>query len=247
MVMEPRHGAYLYQALDFQVGMNLPPDEVQGSTQKQKKEVWVRGVAYSPALHVRKFNTVEQRKGYLFHSEFNDGDGRTALFGKCPEVVRVDNCTAWRPMSSVLEMIPRVIHQSDIKTRVIHVAGREWHYVCGVAAMMEEEGTFKFYKIERKKFYMYPEEALGPSVQSATIMWEHVESFFENVRQLMRKSGGARSGSFSIPWTAACMSFFQVKWNRDFLVVKCCKLISLLFGCHVNRPWLAADLRCTYW
>ena len=110
MVMEPRHGAYLYQALEFQVGINLPPEEVQGSTQRQKKEVWVRGVAYAPALHVRKFNTVEQRKGYLFHSEFNDGDGDTALFGKCPEVVRVDNCTAWRPMSSVLETIPRVIH-----------------------------------------------------------------------------------------------------------------------------------------
>ncbi len=106
-------------------------------------------------------------------------------------------------------MIPRVIHPSDIKTRVIHVAGREWHYVCGVAAT-EKDGTFTCHKIARKMFYMYPEEALGPCVQSATIMWEHVESLFENVRQLMRKSGGARSGSFSIPWTAACMSFFQV-------------------------------------
>ena len=52
----------------------------------------MRGVAYAPALHVRKFDKVEQRKGYLFHSEFNDGDGDTALFGQCPEVVRVDNC-----------------------------------------------------------------------------------------------------------------------------------------------------------
>ena len=46
MVMEARHGAYLYQALEFQVGTNLPPVEVEGWTQKQKKEVWVRGVAY---------------------------------------------------------------------------------------------------------------------------------------------------------------------------------------------------------
>ncbi len=211
MVIEPRHGAYLYQALEFQVGINLPPDEVQGLTQKQKKprrSGYEAAVAYAPALHVRKFNTVEQRKGYLFHSEFNDGDGDTALFGKCPEVVRVDNCTAWRPiMSSVLETIPRVIHPSDIKTRVILVAGRDWHYVCGVAAT-EKDGTFTFHKIARKTFYMYPEEALGPCVQSATIIWEHVESLLENVRQLMRKSGGARSSSFSIPWTAACMSFF---------------------------------------
>ncbi len=58
MVMEPRHGAYLYQALEFQVS-TLPLDEVEGSTIKQKKEVWVRGVAYAPALHVRKFDKAE--------------------------------------------------------------------------------------------------------------------------------------------------------------------------------------------
>jgi hypothetical protein len=107
-------------------------------------------------------------------------------------------------------MIPRVIHPSDIKTRVIHVAGREWHYVCGVTAT-EKDGTFTFYKIERQHFYMYPEEALGPCVQSATIMWEHVESLFENRRQLMRKSAvhdrapslfhGQRDMACSCPWT----------------------------------------------
>ena len=123
MVMEPRHGAYLYQALEFQVGSTLPLDEVEGSTIKQKKEVWVRGVAYAPALHVRKFDKAEQRKGYLFHTAFQDGDGDLALFGKYPEVVRVDNCTAWRRMSSVLETIPRIVHPMDIKTRIIHVAG----------------------------------------------------------------------------------------------------------------------------
>ncbi len=125
MVMEARHGAYLYQALEFQVGTNLPPVEVEGWTQKQKKEVWVLGArrAYAPALHLRKFNKVEQRKGYLFHSEFNDGDGDTALFGQCPEVVRVDNCMAWRPMSPLLETIPRVIHPSDIEWTATIVSG----------------------------------------------------------------------------------------------------------------------------
>ncbi len=43
------------------------------------------------ALHVRKFDKVEQRKGYLFHTDFQDVDGDTSLFGKCPEVVRVEN------------------------------------------------------------------------------------------------------------------------------------------------------------
>jgi hypothetical protein len=57
---------------------------------------------------------------------------------------------------------------------------------------------------------MYPEDALGLGVQSATIMWEHLESLFENIRHLMQKSGRARSGSFVIPWTAACMNFLEV-------------------------------------
>ncbi len=105
--------------------------------------MWVRGVAYAPALHVRKFDKVEQRKGYLFHTAFQDEDGDVALFGKCSVVVRVDNCTARRPMSCVLDTIPRVIHPLDIKTRVIHVPGREWHYVCGLS-VMEEDGTFTF-------------------------------------------------------------------------------------------------------
>jgi hypothetical protein len=182
---------------------------LRGRQKKQKKEVWVRGVAYEPALHVSKFDKVEQRKGYLFHTAFQDEGGDLALFGKCPEVVRVDNYTAWRLMSSVLETIPRIIHPMDIKTRVIHVAGQEWHYVCGLSAR-EEDGTFTFQKIRRKSFFMYPEDALGPCVKSATIMWEHVESLFHSIRELMRKSGRARTGSFTMPWTAACMIFLQV-------------------------------------
>jgi hypothetical protein len=96
MGMEPQYGAYLYQAIEFKVGSSLPPEELIGATKKVKKEVWVCGVAYAPALHVRKFNRKEHRKGYLFHTAFDDGDGDLALFGDCPEVVRVDNCTAWR-------------------------------------------------------------------------------------------------------------------------------------------------------
>ncbi len=56
---------------------DLPREEVDGSTAKQKKEVCVRGVAYAPALHEREFDKVEQRKGYeyLFHTAFQDGGG----------------------------------------------------------------------------------------------------------------------------------------------------------------------------
>ena len=131
MVMEVAYGAYVYQALEFKVGSNLPPNDLIGSTTKEKKGVWVRGVTYAPSLHVRKFNKLEERKGYLSHTIVDDADGDLALYGKCPELVRVDNCTAWRPMSSVLPNIPRVVHPDDIKTRMIHVAGRALHFVCG--------------------------------------------------------------------------------------------------------------------
>ena len=66
--------------------------------EKELDKVWVHGRAYAPALHVRKWSLNEMRKGYLFHSECNDSDADTALFGQCPEEVRIDNCTAWRPM-----------------------------------------------------------------------------------------------------------------------------------------------------
>jgi hypothetical protein len=112
-------------------------------------------------------------------------------------------------MSAVLDTIPRVIHPEDIKTRIMHIAGRQWHYVCGVTAT-EVDGTFRFRKIERSSFYVYPEDALGPELQSASIMWEHIDSLFHNIRDVMKSSGCARSGSMRMPWTAACMSFFQV-------------------------------------
>ena len=120
---------YLYQALEFNLGPNLDPEDVEWAGAKQKKEVWVRGVAYAPALHVRKLNREKMREGYLFHTEWNDGDADTALFGDCPEVVWVDNCTAWRPMSVVMELLPRVVHPKDVKVREIHVAGRQLHFV----------------------------------------------------------------------------------------------------------------------
>jgi len=209
MVMEVTYGEYVYQALEFKVGSSLPPDELKGSTTKEKNGVWVRGVAYAPSLHVRKFNKLEERKGYLFHTIADEADGDVALYGKCPELVRVENCTAWRPMSSVLPNIPRVVHPDDIKTRMTHVAGRVLHFVCGVAGV-EGEGTFTFRKIARSTFYMYPEEALGSRVQSASIVWEQIERLFSNIRNVMSKSGTARSGSLSMEWTAGSMNFVEV-------------------------------------
>jgi hypothetical protein len=41
-------------------------------------------------------------------------------------------------------------------------------------------------------------------------MWEQIESLFENIRNMMRRSGSARSGSLAMEWTAVCMMFLQV-------------------------------------
>jgi hypothetical protein len=194
----------------------MPPEEVQGLNKKELEKVWVRGLAYAPALHVRKWSLKEMRKGYLFHSEFNDGDGDTALFGQCPEVVRIENCTAWRPMCDVMDEIPRVVHPEDIKCRTIHVAGRDLHFVCGVSAYEDVE-SFVLKPILRKDFVMYPEDVLGAQVQSASIMWERVEGLFQSVRELMTRSGNARSGSFSMMWTSALMTFFEVQYTTSYV------------------------------
>ena len=219
MVMEPDPGKpsgcplpYVYQAVEFKLGSNLDPKEVEWAKKKQQQEVWVCGVAYAPAFHVRKFNHQKMREGYLFHTEWNDVDADTALFGNCPEVVRVDNCLAWRPMSVVMQLLPRVVHFKDVKVREIHVAGRDLHFVCGVCAMENVgNGTFSFKKIRRASFYMYPEDALGGVVQSSSIMWEQIESLFDGIRGVMQRNGNSRSGSFGIPWAACCMLFLEVR------------------------------------
>ncbi len=142
---------------------------------------------------MRKLNKAKMREGYLFHTECNEGDVDTALFGQCSEVVRVDNCTAWRPMSVVMSLIPRVVHPIDVKAREIHVAGRDLHFLCGVLAVESlEKGTIIFKKIRRKNFWMYPKDAfLGGGVQSASIMWERVESLFQGIRDVMQKNGNS--------------------------------------------------------
>ena len=95
---------YLYQALEFRKGSDLPEEAKVGMTRKQLGEMWVLGVSYAPSINIRMYG--KRAKGYLFHTDFNDTDARTGLFWKCPEVVRVDNSQAWREMSKVLLMIP---------------------------------------------------------------------------------------------------------------------------------------------
>ncbi len=90
---------YIYQAFEFRKGSELPVEKKKMS-RKQLRATWVLGVAYASALYVRM--QIRREKGYLLHSDASDTDARTGLFWKCPEVVRVDNSTAWRAVSSVL-------------------------------------------------------------------------------------------------------------------------------------------------
>ena len=217
---------YVYQALEFRKGMELPAIELENMSKKQRRETWVLGVAYAPALDVRKQSRRE--KGYLFHTDVNDMDARTGLFWKCPELVRVDNSTAWRAMSSVLTVIPRVVHPDDVYSGAVHVAGRDFHYVCGMCCHETvgkttktgkvTEGSFQLERLVREEngqqvkhgFCMYAEERLGKNINSAGIMWEMIEELFHGIRTIMSRSGRARSGSFAMSWSTSLQQFWEV-------------------------------------
>ena len=71
---------YVYQALEFRRGIDLLEIEKENISRKQLCATWVLGVAYAPAIDIRKQSRRE--KGYLFHSDVNDVDARTGLFEK---------------------------------------------------------------------------------------------------------------------------------------------------------------------
>ncbi len=185
-------------------------------------------------VSLRKWSRRE--KGYLFYAEFNDTAARTGLFWKCPEVVRIDNCTAWRAMSTALTVIPRVVHPDDVYSGAVHVAGRDLHYVCGMCCFenvakttkngKQVEGSFDLQRLIREEvgepvkngLCMYAEERLGRNINSAGIMWEMIEELFQGIRTVMSKSGRLRSGSFNLMCSSALLLFWEV---RD------CKILSL--------------------
>jgi hypothetical protein len=69
----------MYQALQFLLGSHLPAGQVPHMTEDMSRDIWALGVSHVPAEQVRQFSTRKAR--YLFHSESNEGDARTALFG----------------------------------------------------------------------------------------------------------------------------------------------------------------------
>jgi hypothetical protein len=131
-------------------------------------------------------------------------------------------------MSSVLTEIPRVVHPDDVYSGAVHVAGRDFHYVCGMCCHetvgkttktgRETEGFFHLERLFREEnghqvkygFCMYAEERLGKNINSAGMMWEMIEEIFHGIRTVMSRSGRARSGSFSLLWSSSLQKFWEV-------------------------------------
>lgn len=201
---------YIYQALQFALGEHVPADEVHNMTDKMRKSVWVHGRCYLPAEHVRRFS--RRKTGYMFHNELNDADARTALFGTCPEVVRVENWLQWHQMRCVSTEVPRVVHAEDVQTRRVHVAGRFHHFVCGVTAVQDlVTQNFELARLPRSSFSMYPEDILGMELNSPSMMWEHIDDIFHKVRVCMSSGRqGTTSASFSMPLLCTVYDFWQV-------------------------------------
>jgi hypothetical protein len=190
---------WIYQALQFKVGAQLPPGVVQEMSDTMRKEIWVLGVCYVPVMYVRKFS--KRAKGYMFHTELNDDDADKASCGNCPEIVRVENCMKWHPMSTVSRDVPRIVHADDVKNRRVHVAGRGLHFVCGATAVEDLHCLeLRLSKLPRRKYFMYPEERLGNDLNSASSMWEQIDGVFSQIRQCMASARqGTSSASFSMP------------------------------------------------
>jgi hypothetical protein len=200
----------IYQALQFLLGSHLPEGQVAHMTDETRRDIWVLGVCHVPSQDVRQHCT--STRGYLFHNEFNDGDARTALLGNCPELVRVDNNLKWHNIHAISTDVPRVVHPDDIRTRKVHVVGRKQHYVCGVKAVEDTvNNTFTFSRLPRTGFCMYPEERLGMELNSASMMWEHVEDIFKRIRGCISSGRqGTSSATFSMPLLLTVFDFWKV-------------------------------------
>lgn len=201
---------WVYEALQFKVGGQLPEGVVEEMSDRLRQEIWVLGVCYVPAIYVRKFS--KRERGYMFHTELNDDDADKALYGHCPEIVRVENCLKWHPMSTVSIDVPRIVHADDVKNRRVHVAGRGMHFVCGTSAVEDVHcQEFRLSRLHRRHFFMYPEERSGPELNSASFMWEHIDSLFAQIRQCMRTARlGSSSASFHMPFVVSSYEFWKV-------------------------------------
>ncbi len=93
---------------------------------------------YAPASVIRRADVELRKDRYIFQKDTRDDwepcpQYKVAL-GKCPGLVRVENCLCWSSMADVLRMLPSVVHPVDVQRHEICVNGRDWHYLCGFIA-----------------------------------------------------------------------------------------------------------------
>jgi hypothetical protein len=202
---------YIYQALQFLLGGHLPAGAVQNMTDKMRRAIWVLGICHVPVDHIRHYS--RRNKGYIFHTELNDADARTELFGTCPEVVRLEQCLKWHQMKHVSIEVPRVVHEADVQNRRIHVAGRANHFVCGVTAVEDlVTHVFTLAALPRCGFCTYPEERLGMELNSPSMMWEQLDDLFLKIRMCMSAGRqGTSSATVTIPMLCTVYDFWQVR------------------------------------
>jgi hypothetical protein len=127
----------IYQALlELRKGLDMPVECRAGLSAKQCSDIWVHGVYYASASVIRKTNIELRKDRYIFQKDNSDDwepcPQYKAALGKCPKLVRVENCLCWTPMSDVLHTLPRVVHPVGVVKHEICVNGRDWHYLCGV-------------------------------------------------------------------------------------------------------------------
>ena len=216
----------IYQALEFRKGTELPQEFAEGLSEKQRTDIWVQGVYYAPAAIIMRANTGLRKDRYIFQKDNVEGwepcPQYKAALGKCPELVRLENCKCWIAMSEVLHMLPRVVHPADVQTQDMYVNGRDWHYVCGVIAtelinppcdkgrVTSLKDGFRLKMLDRKLSIMYPEERLGGFINSASAQWQVIDALFQGMRDVMSSGTAYTSGTFSIAWTNSCQKFWEV-------------------------------------
>jgi hypothetical protein len=66
----------------------------------------------------------------------------------------VDNSTAWCAMSSVLTVVPRVMHPEDVCSGEVHVAGRDFQHVCGMCCHETAAKKTKTGKVKERSFHL---------------------------------------------------------------------------------------------
>ena len=88
----------------------MPEECRAGLSEKQLEAIWVHGVYYAPASVIRRANVGLRKDRFLFQKDNSDDwepcPQYKAALGKCPELVRVENCLSWTDMADVLHMLP---------------------------------------------------------------------------------------------------------------------------------------------